>query len=336
MAIPDHQISDLKSFEKVTGKQYPVAGIYFFYRLDCLVDLAHKISHDFFDRPELFTDLTGAGGPAIPPLLAALHARYGSDEGVLNRQQRHAIYVALFGKSLSTDDPADEEGDFRNLGDELMEACATFVETKFGDEHSLRENVRQKHRLFKEYLTGLTGDSVAWSREHALPGVTEKRSYQILRNKGVSAVYGIATPPRAEWPYTFDSNADKLVEKVSKQLMWPDSSQKMDSNGKPEVHRYISREEITNLQRTAIEGATAIATVLDVDSNATAADVDLLIRKCYTWATALRNLRNYPRGYTRRPASRPADSSRGGIAVAQPLSGEFTVRQDDAGSARRR
>jgi len=323
MAIPDHQISDLKSFEKVTGKQYQVAGIYFFCTLDCLVELAHRISHDFFARPELFTDLTAAGGQAIPPTLARLHARYGCDEAVLNREQRHALYAALFGRSPSMDGSVDEESDFRNLGDELMDACATFVETKFGDEPSLRENVRQKHRLFKEYLTGLTGDSVAWSRETALPGVTEKASYPILRNKGVAAVYGIATPPRAEWPYTFDANADKLVEKVSKQLMWPDASQTMDSSGKPDAHRYISREEITNLQRTAIEGATAIATTLDVDSNATPADVDLLIRKCYTWGTALRNLHNYSRGYTRRSTSRPAELSRGGISVAQPLSSEF-------------
>src|SRR5687768_4835571 len=130
MAIPDHQISDLKSFEKVTGKQYQVAGVYFFYKLDCLVDLAHKTSHDFFDRPELFTDLTAAGGAVIPPILARLHARYGSDETILNREQRHAIYAALFGKSASTDSSVDEGSDFRNLGDELMEACATFVETK--------------------------------------------------------------------------------------------------------------------------------------------------------------------------------------------------------------
>ncbi|MGH8655931.1 MAG: hypothetical protein ACREYE_28805 [Gammaproteobacteria bacterium] len=250
MAIADHQINDLESFKKVTSDPHQIAGLYFFYKLDCLIDLAYKVSHDFYDRPELFTDLAGAS-----EAIARLHARYGCDEGFLNKKQRLAIYFALFGMPASMDVLADEEGNFPNLRDELIEACATFVETKFGDEDSLRENVRQKHRLFEEYLTGLKGDSVNWSRDNALSGLTEDVSYQILRNKGVSAVYGIATKPKNEWPYLFDSNADKLIEKVSKQLMSPEKSEKTDADGQHEMYKYISREEITNLQRAAIEGA---------------------------------------------------------------------------------
>lgn len=314
MAIPDHQISDLKSFEAVTTNQYQVAGLYFFYKLDCLIDLAHEVSHDFYDRPELFTDL----GP-IAPTIAQLHARYGCDEGFLNKKQRHAIYSALFGMTTAMDALANEEGNFPNLRDELIEACATFVETKFGDAPSLRENVRQKHRLFKEYLTGLRGASVSWSRDGALAGLTEQVSYQVLRNNGVSAVYGIATPASADWPYTFDSNADKLVEKISKQLMRPEKPADMESNGKGEMPRVISREEITNLQRAAIEGANAIATAIDVDGATTDPDIDLFIRKCYTWGTALRNLKNYPRIYSRTFLHPSSEKTRGGLAVAQPL-----------------
>jgi hypothetical protein len=316
MAIPDHQISDLKSFETVTTKQYQVAGLYFFYKLDCLVDLAHEVTHDFFERPELFTDLG-----AIAPTVAQLHARYGCEESFLNKQQRTAIYSALFGMSVSTDSPAGEEGNFPNLRDELLEACATFVETKFGDAPSLRENVRQKHRLFKEYLTGLKGSSVSWSRDGALANLTEKVSYLILRNKGVSAVYGIATPPRDAWPYTFDSNGDKLIEKISKQLISPENSAAMHSNDKAQIHKQTSREEITNLQRAAIEGAKAIATAIDVDEASNDNDVDLFIRKCYTWSTSLRNLMNYPRAYSKTFLPQTPEKARGGIAVAQPLAG---------------
>lgn len=314
MAIPDHQIRDLKSFDEVTTNQYQVAGLYFFYKLDSLIDLAHEVSHDFYDRPELFT----VSGP-VAPIIARLHARYGCDEGFLDKKQRHAIYSALFGMSGAMDSLAEEEGNFPNLRDELLEACATFVETKFGDEHSLRENVRQKHRLFKEYLAGLAGASVSWSRDGALAALTEQVSYAILRNNGVSAVYGIATPAGVDWPYTFDSNADKLIEKISKQLMRPEKPAEMESNGKGEMHRYISREEITNLQRAAIEGANAIATAIDVDSTSTDVDVDLLIRKCYTWGTALRNLRKYPRTYSQTFLPRSSEKGRGGLAVAQPL-----------------
>jgi hypothetical protein len=322
ITIPDHKIEDFDSFKTATSDSHRVAGIYFFHKLDCLIDLAFKVSHDFYDRPELFTKLTDLAGGSIAQSLAKLHARYGCDESFLNKKQRHAIYSALFGKSASMDLSADEEGDFPNLRDELMEACATFVETKFGDEDSLRENVRQKHRLFKEYLTGLEGDSVTWSRDNALANLTEDVSYKVLRNGGVSAVYGIAAAPKKEWPYTFDSNADKLIEKISKQLMWPEKTEVMDSDGKGEMQRYISREEITNLQRVAIEGARAIATIIDVDASSNDEDIDVLIRRCYTWGTALKSLKNNQRNFSKSFVSRPSEKPRGGIAVAQPLAGD--------------
>jgi hypothetical protein len=166
----------------------------------------------------------------------------------------------------------------------------------------------------------LFGTSVKWSRENALPALTEQTSYQILRNGGVSAVYGIAKPATDDWPYTFDSNAAKLIEEISKRLMWPGKSIEMDSDGKLNKQRYLSREEITNLQRAAIEGATAIATAIDVDAGNKDDEVDLFIRKCYTWGTALKSLNGYPRAYSTTFVSRAAEKPRGGIAIAQPMS----------------
>jgi hypothetical protein len=328
----DHQISDRESFEEVTGSGHQVAGIYFFYELDVLVDLAHRVSHDFFARPELFTDLSDGESASIAPILGRLRARYGSDERYLDRPQRRALYAALFGRPSSGADPfAEEEGNFPRLRDELLEACATFVETKFGDDVSLRENVRQKHRLFREYLTGLQGASVEWSREQSLAVLTEQVAYRILRNRGVSAIYGIAAPPRADWPYTFDSNAAKLVEEVSKQLMEPAGNGATGGDGKG-TQPFVSRERITSLQRAALEGARAIATVIDVDSGSGDDEIDLLIRKCYTWATALRSLAERPRMPSPAPGQRvPAPAAmarlpekpRAGIAIAQPAAGAF-------------
>jgi hypothetical protein len=317
--VPDHQIFDLTSFDAVTCEPHQVAGLYFYYKLDCLIDLAYAVSHDFFRRPELFTDLPSGSGESIAPLIAKLHARYGTDEFLLNKMQRAAVYAALFGKIVSEDFTGDEEGNFPNLRDELIEACATFVETKFGDEVSLRENVRQKHRLFKEYLSGLLGASVRWSREEALATLTEVISYPILRNQGVSAVYGIARPAIGEWPYTFDSNAAKLVEEISKQLMGLGKPPEFQADKMARMPMHISREEITNLQRAAIEGAQAIATAIDVVSSSTEDEVDLLIRKCYTWGTALKSLGDHPRIYSTPGLSRANGKTRGGIAVAQPL-----------------
>src|SRR5262245_30489867 len=127
--ISDHQIKDFNSFNAVTSGDKHIAGVYFFQQLDCLPELAYQVAHDFYDRPELFTDLPVATGGTLAPTLAKLHARYGCDESFLNKKQRHAIYCGLFGKSASMNASADEEGNFSILLDELLKACATFAET---------------------------------------------------------------------------------------------------------------------------------------------------------------------------------------------------------------
>jgi hypothetical protein len=323
LTITDHQIVDLASFDAVTSNPRRVAAVYFYYALDCLVDLANRVAYDFFARPELFTNLSDGAGAGVAPLLATMHARYGSDERFLDKTQRGALYAGLFGPMIPDDPARSEAGNFANLRDELLMACATFVETKFGDDAALRENVRQKHRLFKEYLTGLDGASLTWSRDDALGPLAEQTTYRILRNRGVAAVYGIATPPRQEWPYTYDANADKLVEKVSMYFMPPAAD---GDAAAMSMAAYVSREEITNRQRTALEGAKAIATVIDVDAASADADIDLMIRKCYTWATALWALTHRsPASAHVPPPDGQIDRSRAGIAAAGPLVATFAA-----------
>jgi len=322
-----HRIRDLTSFNAVTEEPHQVAGLYFFSMLDCLVDLAYKVSHDFFRRPHLYTDLRQPHGDqmlaTISPTLAKLHARYGSDETVLAKSQRDEIYRALFGKKSTV---TDEDGDFPRLRNELVNACAAFAERVFDTGvEMLRERVRTTHRPFHEYLTGLLGDSVRWSKEQALSGLTEKMSYTILRNKGVAAVFGISLIPKEDWPYVEDSNADKLVEEIAKQLRWPDKTDEMHT-AEYSQRKYITREHISNLQRAALRGAEALAAIIDFDERSTDQDLDILITKCYTWGSALLSLNASPSMVDgERRASpgvvevRPDEKRRGGIALAQPM-----------------
>ena len=80
MAIDDYLIQDFETFKAATSETHRVAGLYFFYKLDCLIDLAYKVAYDFYDRPELFTDLAGSSA-----IIATLHARYGCHESFLNK-----------------------------------------------------------------------------------------------------------------------------------------------------------------------------------------------------------------------------------------------------------
>lgn len=111
-SIPDYEITDLATFNNVTSDPHQVAGLYFYSILDCLVELAYKLSHLFFYSPWLFVDLTS---PTIPPLVAELHARYGSSEFLPNTEQRSEIYKPIFGRAA---DYSSEEGG-------IFLACAT-------------------------------------------------------------------------------------------------------------------------------------------------------------------------------------------------------------------
>jgi hypothetical protein len=288
--IDDHQISNLSKFQKATNDPRQVAGLYFYMKLDCLIDLAYKISRDFFKRPHLYTDLgrVSASGneSSMSVILAKLNARYGSDEKFPSREQRKQIYEHIFGKA---DVSATDQGEFSRLSEELTNAAAAFAERVYDTgEDMLRARVRTTHRPFKEYLVGLQGDSVRWSKDEALSDLTENISYAIFRSEGIAAVFGISFPSsdehRADWPYFEDSNADKLIEQTSKQLML---SQESDSPIP------LTRQYISNLQRAALRGAEAIATIIDFDERSTnidPTDLNLLITKCYTWGSSLKSI----------------------------------------------
>jgi hypothetical protein len=273
--IPNHRISDEASFEAVTKDPRQVAGAYFYLQMDCLVAYAYQVSLDFFRRPQLHTDV----GRGTRELLARLRAQYGNDERVPSQEQRDEIFQPLFGQSSGS--PPGGQGDFPRLRDDLVGAAAAFSERVFDTgEEMLRERVRTTHRPFKDYLLGLQGDSLIWSTDDALTGVARGLAYPILHSPGISAVFGISTPPTEQWPFMEDANADKLIEEISKRVL---ASTNLQSG--------LTREGISNRQRTALRGAEALATILDFrEEDADVRDLNLLITKCYTWGSSLKSL----------------------------------------------
>jgi hypothetical protein len=247
--------------------------------LDCLVDLGYQVACDFFRRPQLYTSL---GKPTIAPDLAKLGARYGSDEVIPSQEQRDAIYLPIFGQSGMY--WTDSQSQFSKERDGLVNAATAFSERVFDTgESMLRDRVRKHHHTFKTWLKRLDGDSLHWSKDHALPGVTENLAYKILRNQGVAAVFGINTPPSEAWPYTEDSFGEMLIEEISKQLVVATDSPKT-----------ITAEGIGNRQRAALRGAEALATIIDFVEGGPDSELDLLITRCYTWGSALMSLPGLP------------------------------------------
>lgn len=189
---PERTITDPASFGRGTSGERAVAGLLFYKELDCLVDLAYRVSLDFFDQPQLYRDVPAE----IVADLTALRTRYGYQEEFLSREQRQAIFAGVFG---------DDEGagfmngagatpaaySFTVLRDQLLAAAAAFAERVFNtSEDMLRAAVRVMHVYLKDYMLDVTGASVNWSRGTGLPAITGL-CYRILRDPQIAARFAV-------------------------------------------------------------------------------------------------------------------------------------------------
>ena len=174
-ALPDHRIHDFASFNQMTGDGHEVAGLYFYQQLDCLVDLAYKVSCDFF-KPAAplcqgrraqrgrWLSCMHATAPMrhFPPTHSGTQSsfRFSEAEGSARFPQGYP--------------PTEETGDFPALRDDLLKAAQAFAERQSDTGvDMLRERVKDAQIPMAEYLNGLEGDSIRWSRFNALPTLTK-------------------------------------------------------------------------------------------------------------------------------------------------------------------
>jgi hypothetical protein len=269
------RISSAESLGTPTTASRQLAGLYFYFVLDCLIELAHEISKDFFARPQLYNRL---GEPAISATLARLNSQYGNDEHVPSREQRAAIFRPLFGQDRITS--SDGSSDFTCARDPLIAACVAFAERVYDTGVvMLEDSVRSAHRPFRDLLLGSLGDSVQWSREQSFGEIADGLAYPILRHPGISRVFGIGAPGPA-WPYTEDPNGAVMVEQASRQLPFA-----------AEYDGPLSRARFNELQRLALRGAEAVASVLETPNDARETELLQLITAVYTWGSALTTIR---------------------------------------------
>jgi hypothetical protein len=271
MPIQLRRISDQKSFESATAAPRDTAALYFYKQLDPFYDVVYQISLDIMARPQVYT---GLGSRDAVAKLAALRARLGVDERLPSPEQRSLTYAPIFGA------PGMSEN-FDKLRDDLLAAATAFAERVFDTGvDMLRERVRTAHRPLKDYLLGLTGDSTDFSARTALSNLAESIVFAVIRFAGICSVFGVGTPPAASWPYSEDSNADKLMEEITSRIT-PGS--------------ILTRQQASNRQRLAARGAEAIAAVIEYaenseDRNDDIASLNVLITQCYTWAAAKKAL----------------------------------------------
>jgi hypothetical protein len=273
--VSDRTITDRGSFDRNTSDPRAAAGLLFYKELDCLVDLAYRVSIDFFDQPQLYRDVP----LDIVADLTALRSRYGYQEEFLSREQRQAIFSGVFGDGEGialmngvAGPPAAYS--FAALRDQLLAAAAAFAERVFNtSEGILRTTVRIMHVYLKDYVLDQTGASVEWSRRNGLPAITD-RCYRILRDQAITARFGVNGVVGQEWPFAVSANGSKLVEQISQTPMRL-------------AVQPITRGAFNDKQQLALRGAEALATVVDFrDNDLDDGRTDHLISTCYTWYAA--------------------------------------------------
>ena len=299
---PGRQISSLPSFnEHTSGPDQPagreIAGLYAYLHLDVLVKLAHKVSLDFFARPDVYRDPRVGD---VAPTLAALYARYGCDEHYLSCQQRRVIFASLFGEAetetaTGPSSPVTGAPDSAPLAqvsvagsavasadrfgperDQLLAATTAFAERVYDTgEQPLRDTVGVFAPGLRSYLGDLNHAMVHWARTDGLYKLTEETCYTVLRNPGIAAAHGV-NPPKEGWPYKEQEDGTTLVARLAHEFFGED------------VSKY--RQDFIDRQRLALRGAEAVATLLDfVDDDGLDSDdtnLNLLMSKSYTWYAA--------------------------------------------------
>jgi hypothetical protein len=284
-----------------TSGDHAVAGLLFYKELDCLVDLAHLIALDFFDRPQLYRNVA----EDVVSDLTRLRARYGYHEDFLCHEQRREIFAGVFGEGegvglMNGAGAAVPAGSFAGLRDQLLAAAAAFAERVYStSEEVLRTTVRIMHVYLKDYLEQVSGASVRWSGDEGLPAITE-RCYRILRNPQIAARFAVDRAPSARWPVEINGDGSTLVEQIS--------TTSIRGFAEP-----ISRGVFNDKQQLALRGAQALAEVMDYKGELDSDRTDRLITACYMWYAARGRVLGLPMAVapppTRAPLAVPAGSA---------------------------
>src|ERR1700743_1748010 len=128
-----------------------LGDMYARWTLDCIVEIAHAVSEDYFSSPEFYQ------GPDAPDDLIDLWLSYGSVKNFPDRTQRLTLAGSIFGASdgYSTKNATPVADAFHQNRDALFKACiaaqtATSAESRDG----LNQQVLQALPNFPSYLGG--------------------------------------------------------------------------------------------------------------------------------------------------------------------------------------
>lgn len=246
-----------------TTRELSIPRLWYFYVLDCLPDLADIVSHDFIQRPQLYTDVDSA----TIKILGDFFVQYGTDPRFLSPKQRKPIFIAIFGNTRRQE--TKQCNNFAVLRDNFLKACARYSANVRSNANieTLTNEVQTELDAFRAYLLGIEGSSLGWSLDR-LEDLNEGSAYKILRTGKITNVFGVSKKLPADWPNTQDPSGNILVEEISK--------------------KRITRAHFAMLFQAAEKGRQALFDALSCDG----AVSDELVSNCNSWNAALSALNN--------------------------------------------
>lgn len=263
-----------------------IGSLYARWTLDCVVDAALGIAHDFVKRPRHYTELEAAD----VAVLAKFRTLMGSSPDWPNAAQRAAMYASMLGTSDAK--AGDKSHLFHQTANAVRDAAVAYAERVYDTgEPMLKQAFVDAADAFKAHLDMLEGAALN-EAERATQEVFSQ-AVKVLTTQALAKAFGLppaAGPPQQQnqqqqapaapnWPLAGakDGKGAALIEEVTRVLQ-------------PGGGVQISQQQFTTLQRVAQRGQEAIACALADHHNGNENQLNALLKNSYAWATALRGV----------------------------------------------
>jgi hypothetical protein len=243
--------------------------------LDCVVTIAHAVSLDFSDRPELYQRINADTASR----LTELQGSYGFQANFPDIQIRERLMKSIFGQS-DGHGTGNDGSEFQTFRLPVLKAAAGFSENAQPITFPAnREAVRNAIVSFRAHMTDLSGASLSQ---------TDKRishifdvAQTILKDDNVACVFGINAKINQGWPLqSTDAQGANLIEKITTYF------------GALLPYGVIPRSMFVHMQRIAEKGFQSIRIILHETEAETIEkpefDIDPLITELYAWGCELR------------------------------------------------
>ncbi len=247
--------------------------LYKIWVLDCISNLGHAISLDFYNRPELYKQIKDAG---TVQNLTDMQSLYSFAPNFPSDEIRLMLMQPIFGTSDGHGGGSDNSS-FQVSRLPVLGAAADFSENAQPQTYPmLRERIRSALIPLRRFMEDLIGTSI--DQTQGRMGSIFDTASSILRDPDIAARFSINQSLPKSWPLvSTEAHGAQLVKNITTQLA-------------DAPYGVISQDKFVRMQRTAQEGCESIEFILDTDIEsikATEDTLDDLIRRLYAWGSDL-------------------------------------------------